>query len=140
MVNVRLVSFASLILRLTLGGLFLAHAAVKLFVFTPAGTAQFFSSLGLPPTLAYFSIGWEIAEGVALIAGIWTRVAALAGTLTLFGSIVSVHGPAGFFFSNPNGGWEFPGLWIVSLFVLALLGDGALALKPTSFPKTSRNN
>ncbi len=33
---------AALLLRLTLAALFLAHAWLKIFVFTPAGTAGFF--------------------------------------------------------------------------------------------------
>jgi putative oxidoreductase len=49
----------------------------------------------------------------------------------LLGAIVTVHGAAGFFFTNPNGGWEFPALWIVALIAQALIGDGAFALKPT---------
>ena len=38
---------------------FLAHAGLKIFVFTPAGTVHFFSTLGLPAALAYFTIVWE---------------------------------------------------------------------------------
>ncbi|MCH8962722.1 MAG: hypothetical protein IH820_15745 [Bacteroidetes bacterium] len=36
---------AALILRVTLGVLFLAHAGLKIVVFTPAGTAQFRADL-----------------------------------------------------------------------------------------------
>jgi len=43
---------AALILRVTLGLLFLAHVSLKLFVLTPSGTAGFFQSLGLPGFLA----------------------------------------------------------------------------------------
>ena len=39
---------AALVLRVSTGVLFLAHAGLKLFVFTPAGTAGFFESLGFP--------------------------------------------------------------------------------------------
>ena len=47
----------------------------------------------------------------------------------LLGAIFTVHGPAGFFFTNPKGGWEFLALWIAGLAALALLGDGAFALR-----------
>ena len=50
----------------------------------------------------------------------------------LLGAIVTVHGPAGFFFNNPNGGWEYLALWIVALVAQALLGDGAYALSARS--------
>ncbi len=43
--------------------MFLAHAGLKLFVFTPAGTAQFFTSLGLPAALAYLTMAAEVAGG-----------------------------------------------------------------------------
>jgi hypothetical protein len=39
---------AALLLRVSLGTMFVAHALLKYFVFTLPGTAQFFESLGLP--------------------------------------------------------------------------------------------
>jgi len=132
MIDSRTAPYAALILRVSLGILFLAHASLKIFVFTPAGTAQFFGSLGLPPALAYVTIAIEVVGGVALILGFLSRIAALALIPILLGAIFTVHGAAGFFFSNPNGGWEFPALWIVGLIVVALLGDGAHAVRPTA--------
>ena len=49
----------------------------------------------------------EFSRAVALILGIWPRLVALALVPVLLGAIVTVHGPAGFFFTNPKGGWEF---------------------------------
>jgi len=132
MIDTRTAPYAVLVLRLTLGILFLAHAGLKVFVFTPAGTAGFFGSLGLPGWLAYATIIWEIVGGLALILGIFPRIVALALIPILLGAIFTVHGPAGFFFTNPKGGWEFLALWIAGLVALALAGDGAYALKPTS--------
>ena len=134
MIDSRTAPYAALVLRVALGALFLAHAGLKIFVFTPAGTAQFFGSLGLPPALAYITIAWEVVGAIALILGVWSRVAAIALIPVLAGAIATVHGPAGFFFTSPNGGWEFPALWIVGLLVLAATGDGALALRPTATP------
>jgi len=135
MIDTRTAPYAAFLLRLVLGGLFLAHAGLKIFVFTPAGTAGFFASLGLPGWLAYVTIGWELLGGVALIVGVVPRAVALAMVPVLLGAIVTVHGAAGFFFTNPNGGWEFPAMWIVALIVQALIGDGAFALKPTPLLK-----
>jgi putative oxidoreductase len=132
MLDTRTAPYAALILRVALGVLFLAHAGLKLFVFTPAGTAQFFGSLGLPPALAYLTILAEVVGAVALIAGFYARWAALALIPILLGAIFTVHGSAGFFFSNPNGGWEYPAFWIVALLAQALLGDGALAVRAGS--------
>lgn len=134
MIDTRTAPYAALLLRLSLGGLFLAHAALKLFVFTPAGTAAFFGKVGLPPSLAYIIIAAEIAGGVALILGLWTRLAAVLLVPILLGAIFTVHGPAGFFFDNANGGWEYPAFWIVALLTQAMLGDGAFALN------SARNN
>lgn len=132
MIDNRTAPYAALVLRLSLGILFLAHAGLKIFVFTPAGTAAFFGSLGLPGALAYVTIVWEVVGAIALILGIWSRIAALALIPVLLGAIATVHGPAGFFFTNPNGGWEFLALWIAGLLALALLGDGPFALKTGS--------
>ena len=128
MIDFRTAPYAALLLRLSLGALFLAHAGLKFFVFTPAGTAKFFGSVGLPGELAYLVILAEVLAAVALILGVWTRVVALLATPILLGAIFTVHGQAGFFFSNPHGGWEFPAFWTVALLVQALLGDGSLAV------------
>ncbi|AKL12443.1 TPA: DoxX family protein [Kluyvera intermedia] len=133
MTDSRTAPYASLLLRLTLGILFLAHFSLKFFVFTPAGTAKFFASLGLPGGLAYLTMAVELVGAIALILGIYSRIVAIVLIPILLGAIFTVHGPAGFFFTNPNGGWEFPAFWIVGLLALALTGDGKYALKPTPF-------
>ena len=119
---------AATLLRVTSGIWFLLHAGLKIFVFTPAGTAGFFDSIGLPGFLAYVVILAELIGGLALIAGFKTREVALGLSVILLGSIYTPHFAAGFFFSNPNGGWEFPAFWALTLWALALLGDGAYAV------------
>ena len=130
MIDTKTAPYAALLLRLTTGVLFLAHAGLKIFVFTPAGTAQFFESIGLPAALAYITIAWEVAGGLALILGLWPRLVSLAMVPVLLGALFTVHLSAGFFFSNPNGGWEYLAFWIAAQFALALTGDGVFALKP----------
>jgi putative oxidoreductase len=131
MIDVRTAPYAALALRVGLGLLFLAHAGLKIFTFTPSGTAQFFGSLGLPGPLAYAVIAAEVIGGVALLLGVYTRVVALALTPILLGAIATVHGPAGFFFTAENGGWEFPAFWALALVVQSLLGSGAYSLSGT---------
>ncbi len=120
---------AALLLRVSMGVLFLAHAGLKIFVFTPAGTVGFFESLGLPGPLAYVVILAELFGGIALLLGVWTRYVSLALLPIILGSIYTPHWEAGFFFSNEGGGWEFPAFWAVVLVAQALLGDGAFSLR-----------
>lgn len=133
MTDTRTAPYAALLLRLSLGILFLAHFGLKFFAFTPAGTAKFFVSLGLPGWLAYVTMTIELLGAIALILGFYARIAAVVLIPVLLGAIATVHGPAGFFFTDPNGGWEFPAFWIVGLVALALTGDGKYAIKPTRF-------
>jgi putative oxidoreductase len=107
--------------------MFLAHGLLKLMVFTPAGTAGFFNSLGLPGWLAYATMGAEIVGGLLLIAGVRTRLVALALLPVLLGA-VWVHSGSGWLFSNENGGWEYPLFLAMTAAAQALLGDGAYSL------------
>ena len=52
--------YAAFILRLALGSMFIAHALLKIMVFTPAGTVKFFESIGLPGPLAYAVMATEL--------------------------------------------------------------------------------
>lgn len=122
------ISYAAALLRITSGGLFLAHAGLKYFVFTPAGTAQFFASVGLPGALAYAVLLAEVLGGLALIAGFRVRDVSLSLAAVLLGAIVTVHGSAGFFFDSAGGGWEYPAFWAVTLVAQALLGPGAFSV------------
>ena len=120
--------YAALILRVSTGVYFIAHGWMKVAVFTPAGTAGYFDSIGLPGFLGYLTIAAELLGGLALIAGVWTRAVSLALVPVLLGAAWFGHGANGFFFSNPNGGWEYPVMWAVVMAALALLGNGAHAL------------
>ena len=130
-------AIAALVLRLSLGTMFIAHALLKYFVFTLPGTAQFFQSLGLPGILGYATFAAELVGGVLLILGVQTRAVALALVPILLGATWA-HADNGWVFSAPNGGWEYPAFWTVALVVQALLGDGAYALRPSSLQPAAR--
>lgn len=130
MIDQRTAAYGALLLRVSLGVMFLAHGLLKLLVFTPAGTAKFFASLGYPPALAYGVIAAELLGGALLVLGVYARVAALALVPLLIGA-AQVHLGNGWVFSAQGGGWEFPVFWIAAALVQALIGDGALALRPT---------
>ncbi len=120
--------YAATVLRLALGAMYLSHGLLKLLVFTPAGTAGFFSSIGLPDILGPITMGVEIAAGIALILGVYSRWVALALIPVLAGSIFLVHGSSGWLFSNEGGGWEYPLFLIAASVAQFFLGDGAFAL------------
>jgi putative oxidoreductase len=124
------IGIAALLMRTSLGIMFLAHGLLKVFVFTLPGTAGFFASQGFPGWAAYPVTAFEILGGLALMAGWQTRRVALAGIPVLAGALL-VHLPHGWVFSAPNGGWEYPAFLIAASLVTALLGDGAYALGRT---------
>jgi putative oxidoreductase len=128
MIDSRTAPYAAFVLRVALGGMFIAHSLVlKHFTFTLPGTAQFFESIGLPAALAYLTFWAELLGGLALVAGVGTRWVAIALVPILIGA-TWVHAGNGWVFSAPNGGWEYPVFLIVASLVQALLGDGRFAL------------
>jgi putative oxidoreductase len=127
MIDARTAPYAAFVLRLSLGVMFVAHALLKVLVFTVPGTVQFFQSLGLPAVLAYATIGAELVGGVLLILGVGTRWVALLLVPFLLGATWA-HVGNGWMFSAPKGGWEYPVFLTAAAIAQALLGDGAYAL------------
>jgi putative oxidoreductase len=122
--------YAAFLLRVTLGVMFLAHGLLlKVMTFGLAGTMGFFASIGYPPVFGAVVAFAEIAAGIALIAGVWVRLAALLSIPIMLGATIQ-HLPAGWVFSAQGGGWEFPAFWTVALLVQAGLGAGAFGLEP----------
>ncbi|MFC3162909.1 DoxX family protein [Ciceribacter thiooxidans] len=121
--------YAGLVLRLSLGLMYLSHSILLKFVtYGLDGTAMFFVHVGLPGWLAYMTFVAEAAGGILLVLGIQTRWVALALTPALAGAIIWVHGANGWVFTAPNGGWEYPAFLLAISIVQFLLGDGAFAL------------
>jgi putative oxidoreductase len=124
MSSTRRFDIAAIVLRTTLGVMFVAHAALKYFVFTLPGTAKFFESLGLPGALGYLTFGAELVGGLLLIAGIRTRIVALALMPFVLGATWA-HAGNGWVFNAPNGGWEYPAFLSIATLLTVLLGNGA---------------
>lgn len=125
--------YAVLLLRWCLAAMFVAHAMLKIRVFTIPGTVKYFESLGLPGVLAYLTMAAELGGAAFLVLGIWPRLVALALVPMMLGTILLVHGKNGWLFSNTNGGWEYPAFWTAALVAVFLLGDGAGTLLPSPF-------
>lgn len=129
MIDTKTAPYAALLLRVSLGVLFIAHGLLlKVFTFTVPGTVAFFESIGYPGFFAYLVMVGEIGGGLALILGVWTRPISLLLLPIMIGATLQ-HVAPGWAFTAQGGGWEYPAFWTVTLIVQALLGDGAHALR-----------
>jgi putative oxidoreductase len=128
MIDTRLAPYGALGLRVALGAMFIAHAYLKLVVFTPAGFAGFLGQVGLPAFLAWPIILAELLGGLAILIGFYGRYVSLALLPVLLGAL-AVHAPNGWLFTAANGGWEYPAFLALAALAHGLIGDGALALK-----------
>lgn len=113
-----------LLLRMSLAIVFLAHSVyLKLMVFSLAGTAAFFESLGLPAFSAYTVFAAEAVGGALLVLGLLTRPTALVLAIVSLGALWA-HAGAGWLFSAEGGGWEYPAFLAATSMTLAIMGPG----------------
>jgi putative oxidoreductase len=124
------------IIRLTLGVVFFAHGAQKaLGWFGGYGFAETLgalSKMGMPVSLGLFVILTEFLGSLALICGVFARVASGAIMLLMAGAIAMVHAQFGFYmnwFGQQKGeGFEYHLLAIGLAAVVLIRGAGALSI------------
>src|SRR5260370_20101593 len=127
-----MIAIGLLLLRLTLGLIFLLHGAQKLFgVFGghgPVATTHFMNTLGLHPARWWASLAaWgECAGGLLLVLGLFTPLAALLIVAVMLVAILKVHAEKGFW--NSQGGYEYNLVLSALATVLGLVGAGAFSL------------
>jgi putative oxidoreductase len=115
------------ILRLIVGTVFIAHGGQKLFTIGLGNIGGMFGQMGIPmgelvgPAVALL----EFFGGIALVLGLFTRLAAVGLALVMAGAVLLVHLPSGFF--SPQG-IEFPLSLLGALTALALLGPGRFSV------------
>jgi len=126
-----------LLLRLGLGTVFIMHGWQKLFVIGHTGLTGFFAGAGIPfPALsAAIATAVELVGGVALIAGLGTRIAGVLLAFTMLVAVTTVHLANGFFLPN---GYEFALTLLLANSALALTGAGRLSLDATLFRQPAR--
>ena len=113
------------LLRISLGVMYIAHSVIlKYFMYSLAGTAQYFESIGLPGLFAYLVFASEAVGGVLLLLNIQTRWVSLGLIPVLIGALW-VHAGNGWVFSAAEGGWEYPLFLIVISVVVALQAQTA---------------
>ncbi|ALS56648.1 DoxX family protein [Rathayibacter toxicus] len=121
----------SLILRLTVGGLFIGHGLQKLRgSFDGPGiekTAEMMKNLELHPSRqnALAAAITETAGGAALALGAATPAAAASLMGTMITAIRKVHWNNGLW--NTGGGWEYHGLLIATTAAIVADGPGTLS-------------
>ncbi|MEP6729994.1 MAG: DoxX family protein [bacterium] len=135
--DLKIAPYAVFLLRVALGAVFIAHALLKLFVFTLPGTAAFFAAHGFPGWTAYPVFLAELGGGSALIVGVYARLVAVGLIPVLLGAL-TVHWPNGWAFTAPNGGWEFVAFLLLALIVQIGVGDGAFAMRRSRMPRQFR--
>lgn len=116
------------LLRASLGIMWIAHALLKLLVFTLPGAAQFFESVGYPGVLAYPVFAAELLGGLAILVGLYARQVSLA-LVPVMVAAAWVHLGNGWVFTSQGGGWEYPVFLAAASVALWLAGDGAWALR-----------
>ena len=115
------------LLRAVTGVIFAAHGAQKLFVYGFDGVAGGFAQMGVPfPGVMGPLVGFvELLGGLALIAGLLTRLAGVGLTAVMLGAMFLVHLPAGFFLPN---GYEFVLMLAASATTLVITGAGRYSI------------
>ncbi|MFA7286520.1 MAG: DoxX family protein [Patescibacteria group bacterium] len=116
---------AVLLVRVTVGAVFIAHGVQKLGALGMVG--GFFTSLGLPAVLATVVAVVEVAAGVAVLLGIATRIAALGIAVIMVGAIFFVKFSLGFL-----GGYEFELVLLLIALSLVASGPGRYSVMPNS--------
>jgi putative oxidoreductase len=121
--------FSYLIVRLTAGGILLAHGWVKLG-FGLGGVTGSMVKNGFVPGTAFAATAMflETVGAVCIMLGLFTRFFAVAAAIELFCITYFVSMPHGFSFSSPGGGGEFPLMWSLIMFAIALRGGGPYSL------------
>lgn len=115
-------------LRVPVGIIFAAHGAQKLFGWFGGygleGTGQWLASIGMEPGLlmALLAGGAEFFGGLALVAGVLVRPAAVVLAFTMVVAILAVHVGNGLFMSN--NGYEFGLALLAAAVSLAFSGAG----------------
>jgi putative oxidoreductase len=113
-----------LVLRVVLGLLILLHGLFKL-THGVGPIVGMVGKAGLPSAFGYAVYIGEVIAPVLMIAGLWTRLAALVVAINMVVALALVHGQQ-IFTLNQQGGWaiELQGMYLFGAIAVALLGAG----------------
>src|SRR6187402_1440119 len=136
MLQSKLIEFAPLPLRVIAGVGFMIHGLPK--ILDIGKTQGSFMNMGLPHELAIIIGLLEFIGGLAILLGVFTRIAAGVLAINMIGAILQVKLAKGFI-----GGYELDLLYLAIMISLMLTGPGNLSieknvLKREFFPKSPK--
>lgn len=119
---------APLVLRVSVGAIFLMHGWQKLSVMGMGGVEGMLNALGFPMAgvLSPILIAAEIIGGAFLILGLYTQWSAKILTIVAAVALVAVHLKNGFFLAT--GGYEFILLILAATVSVLITGPGKYSL------------
>jgi putative oxidoreductase len=113
---------ALILLRISVAGIFLAHAIVRITGGTIDRFAGYLGDKGFPFALiiVWLITAYEIIGGVLLIIGKFTKWISLGFILMLLSGIIIIHANNGWFVGeHGSGGIEYSFILIIALIVIA---------------------
>ncbi|GLY04477.1 MULTISPECIES: DoxX family protein [Actinoplanes] len=128
---------ATLIARVAVGVVFVAHGWQKINEWGLDGTGAAFGQMGVPlPTVsAWFAAIVELAGGVLLIAGALVPVAGLLLALNMLGAVLLVHIGNGVFVAE--NGFELTAALGAAALLIAAVGAGRFSVDRLIAPRLS---
>ena len=126
-------AIASLILRVSVGWVFIYHGLQKSFgLFGGSGVNGFGKWLlsiqvPFPEINAWLASGTELFCGIALVLGVYARWAALPLVVVMLVAIIYVHGPNGF--NIMNKGFEYNFVLIAALLTIFFQGPSKWSVR-----------
>ncbi len=123
---------ATLILRLSFGGLMLTHGYQKLLNYSNL-SEKFMDFMGLGSEISLIlTIGAELGCAILLLLGLFTRFAAVPLIITMLVATFLAHG------SDPLADKEMALLYLSGYFSILLLGAGTFSLDHLIFSNKKR--
>ncbi|MFT3908239.1 MAG: DoxX family protein [Ferruginibacter sp.] len=113
------------LLRIVTGLFLAAHGSIRLYAGTVNGFGEFLNSRGfmIGVAIAWFLTIFEIAGGLLMAAGYFTKLIAAIFMIELIMGIILVHAMNGWFVVGyQSGGMEYSVLLLFSLLVIAATG------------------
>jgi len=118
------------LIRITAGLMLIPHGWPKLMMGVTATANMALVKRGIEPAMLVAYIVWinETLGAICIILGLFTRFFAASIAIEMAVITFLVFFPHGYGFTRPGGGWEYPLLWGLIFFAIALRGGGPYSL------------